>query len=333
LLSVRDLSVHFHTDQGVVRAADCVSFEVREDEVLCIVGESGAGKSATVLALLGLLPASARVTGEVWFGGRNLLDLPTEQLRSVRGAGLAVVFQDALAAFNPLHRIGDQIAEAIRAHHPRMGRRELHARAVELLGHVGIPNPERRVAEYPHSLSGGMRQRAMIAMAVANDPQVLIADEPTTALDVTTQAQVLEVLRRVREASRSSMVLITHDLGVVAGVANRVVVMYAGRIVESGPVDQVFSSPEHPYTIGLLASIPTLDGDGRRLARIAGQPPSLIDVPSGCAFHPRCPVMRTDEPCATTVPGLRTISSSGHLAACHLAGRLPTRDRAGTRAR
>jgi oligopeptide/dipeptide ABC transporter ATP-binding protein len=322
LLSVRDLRVQFRTGQGVVKAADGVSFDLAEDEVLGIVGESGSGKSVTALAVMGLLPATATVTGEVRFRGRSILDLPKDEIRALRGESLAIVFQDALAALNPLHRVGNQVVEAIQVHHPKVKRRDALARAVELFGQVGIESPATRVKQYPHELSGGMRQRALIAMAMANDPDVLIADEPTTALDVTTQAQVLEVLKTARSRTRSAMVLITHDLGVVSGVADRVLVMYAGKVVETGTVDAVFARPEHPYTLGLLRSRPRLEKTAARLERITGQPPSLIDVPTGCAFHPRCPFAQVPEPCASAVPDLRSSSSPEHLSACHFAGAL-----------
>ena len=320
---MRDLRVQFRTEQGIVKAADGVSFDLAEDEVLGVVGESGSGKSVTALAILGLLPATATVTGEVRFRGRSLLDLPEDEVRALRGERLAIVFQDALAALNPLHRVGNQIVEAIQVHHPKVHHREAMARAIELFGLVGIESPATRVKQYPHELSGGMRQRVLIAMAMANDPEVLIADEPTTALDVTTQAQVLEVLKAARRRTRSAMVLITHDLGVVSGVADRVLVMYAGKVVESGTVDEVFERSQHPYTLGLLRSRPRIEGVAvPRLERIAGQPPSLIDTPSGCAFHPRCPYSQLPEPCATHVPELRPTADPAHLAACHFAGSL-----------
>jgi peptide/nickel transport system ATP-binding protein len=319
---VRDLRVRFLTDRGVLKAADGVSFDLDEDEVLGIVGESGSGKSVTVHAMLGLLPRSASVSGEVRYRGRSLLDLPPDEARKVRGSNLAIVFQDALAALNPLHRLGDQLVEAIQVHHPEVRRREALARAVELFGLVGIESPATRVKQYPHELSGGMRQRALIAMAIVNDPDVLIADEPTTALDVTTQAQVLEVLKAARRRTRSAMVLITHDLGVVSGVADRVLVMYAGRVVEQGTVDEVLERPRHPYTLGLLGSRPRLRGGATRLERIVGQPPSLIDVPAGCPFHPRCRFAHLPVPCATEVPELLPSGEAGHLAACHFSGNL-----------
>jgi oligopeptide/dipeptide ABC transporter ATP-binding protein len=313
--------VQFHTDQGVVKAADGVSFSVWPDEVLGIVGESGSGKTVSALSVLRLLPPTATVTGKITFGGRDMLALSGSDLRSIRGDRMAVIFQDAMAALNPLHRVGQQVAEVIRIHHPETSRREAGRRAVELLGLVGIPTPEARARDYPNEFSGGMRQRVMIAMAIANKPDVLIADEPTTALDVTTQAQVLTVLQDVRRRTHSALILITHDFGVVAGVADRVVVMYAGKVVESGTVDEVLLDPAHPYTKGLLASMPRGEYEDGRLMRIPGQPPSLIDVPSGCAFHPRCPFVRMPDPCASAVPELRTVGT-GRRAACHFAGHL-----------
>ena len=319
LLSVRDLRVQFKTERGLVKAADGVSFDIGESEVVGIVGESGSGKTVTALSVLGLLPATAHITGEVRFRGRDLLTMGEPELRSLRGSSIGIVFQDALTALNPLRRVGTLVAEAIRTHHPETTRREVNERVHELLARVGIPHPATRAHQYPHEFSGGMRQRVMIAMAIANDPPLLIADEPTTALDVTTQAQVLEVLGKVRARSRSAMMLITHDLGVVAGVVDRMLVMYAGRVVESGTVAQVFNQPSHPYTLGLLASLPRLEGGrSRRLSRIPGQPPSLIHVPPGCAFHPRCPFARTPDPCATEEPSAGAAPGSGHLAACHL---------------
>jgi len=323
LLSVEDLRVQFRTDQGVVKAADGVTFSVWPDQVLGIVGESGSGKTVTALSVLRLLPPTARVTGTVRFKGRDMLALSGRDLRAVRGEGIALIFQDPLTALNPLHRVGQQIAEIIRIHHGDVSRREANRRAVELLGQVGIPIPAERARQYPYEFSGGMRQRVMIAMAMANHPQVLIADEPTTALDVTTQAQVLDVLQDVRRRLHSALILITHDFGVVAEVADRIVVMYAGKVVESGTVEQVLLRPAHPYTKGLLASRPDLEQEGRPLVRIAGQPPSLIDVPSGCAFHPRCPFARLPEPCATAVPEFLTVAGGrGHRAACHFSDQL-----------
>jgi oligopeptide/dipeptide ABC transporter ATP-binding protein len=322
LLTIEDLRVRFHTEQGVVKAAEGVSFAVWPDEVLGIVGESGSGKTVTALSVLRLLPPTARISGRIRFRGRDLLSLKAAELRAIRGDRIAVIFQDALAALNPLHRVGHQISEAIRVHHPEVSRDEAARRAVELLGLVGIPTPAERARLYPYEFSGGMRQRVMIAMAMANDPDVLIADEPTTALDVTTQAQILEVLQDVRRRTHSALILITHDIGVVAGVADRMVVMYAGRVVESGTVDEVLLDPAHPYTKGLLGSMPRWEQPDRRLMRIPGQPPSLIDVPAGCPFHPRCPFVQLPEPCAASVPELLSVSDTGHAAACHFRGQL-----------
>ena len=324
VLSVRDLHVEFPTDDGVVKAVDGVSFDVHENEVLGIVGESGSGKSVTSMSILGLLPKTARISGEVIFRGQSLLGLREKEMRSLRGRRIAMVFQDALAALNPVYRVGSQVAEAIKVHED-VPSHELRERVVKLLDLVGIPNPSDRADQYPHEYSGGMRQRAMIAMSIANDPDVLIADEPTTALDVTIQAQVLEVLERIQERTNSAILLITHDLGVVAGMADRVMVMYAGQQVELGGVDQIFYESRHPYTLGLLASLPRLDESGARvlrLHRIKGQPPSLIHVPPGCPFHPRCEFARVPEPCATVVPPFRAIDHAGHWSACHFAEEL-----------
>jgi oligopeptide/dipeptide ABC transporter ATP-binding protein len=324
LLEVRDLSVQFPTEDGVVHAVDHLSFEVRPNEVLGIVGESGSGKSVTSLAILGLLPKTAQITGEILFCGRNLLEMTEGQLQLLRGRRMAMVFQDSLAALNPVYTVGDQIAEAIQVHDQDIGRADLRDRVIELLNIVGIPNPTSRADQYPHEYSGGMRQRAMIAMSIANDPDVLIADEPTTALDVTIQAQVLDTLERVEAKTSSAVVLITHDLGVVAGVAQRVMVMYAGRSAEIGAVNDVFYEPCHPYTQGLLASLPRIDRrTSDKLHRIAGQPPSLIHVPSGCAFHPRCPLSEVPGVCDQQRPDLRVVSGH-HWSACHFAERLYT---------
>ncbi|MDP9071289.1 MAG: ABC transporter ATP-binding protein [Actinomycetota bacterium] len=318
VLSVRDLEVSFPTDNGVVKAVDGVSFEAFQGQTLGVVGESGSGKSVTALAVLGLLPETAVVSGEVRYRDQSLLDMDESERRKLRGSKLAMVFQDALAALNPVFRVGSQVEEAISVHH-KMGRRELRERAVGLLDLVGIPNAHKRADQYPHEFSGGMRQRAMIAMAIANDPDVLIADEPTTALDVTIQAQVLDVLERIQDRTESCILLITHDLGVVAGLVDRVMVMYAGKQVEIGQVDDIFYESRHPYTLGLLASLPRLDeGGGRqRLHSIKGQPPSLIRVPSGCAFHPRCLFAHLPEPCSTEQPALLAAGAHHHLSACH----------------
>ena len=322
LLEVRDLSVEFKTDDGIVKAVQNVSYTLRESETLGIVGESGSGKTVTSMAILGLLPKKrATITGEVRFRGRNILGLPEKELEKIRGKRIAMVFQDALAALNPVLRVGDQIAEAIAVH---TGEKvsTTDDRVIHLLDLVGIPNPRDRAEQYPHEYSGGMRQRAMIAMSIANDPDVIIADEPTTALDVTIQAQVLEVFQRIQERTRSAILLITHDLGVVAGVTDRILVMYAGRQVEGGTVDDVFYRPSHPYAQGLLASLPRLDRQrgGERLHRIKGQPPSLIFLPPGCAFNPRCP-NAVPGTCDAERPPLREVAP-GHVSACHFAAEL-----------
>ena len=325
VLSVRNLTVDFKTDDGVVHAVDDVSFDVYPNETLGIVGESGSGKSVTSMAILGLLPETATITGEVieFDGTEPAVGRSEKQLQPVRGDRIAMIFQDALAALNPVHRVGDQIAEAITVHHRREQGRAVAASVLELLDLVGIPNPSERAEQYPHEYSGGMRQRAMIAMAIANEPDVLIADEPTTALDVTIQAQVLDVLDRIQERTKSSILLITHDLGVVAGIADRVMVMYAGRQVERGTVDDVFYHPSHPYAQGLLASLPRLDRrrDGERLYRIKGQPPSLIFLPSGCAFHPRCVYADLHGVCVTERPEMKSVGTD-HTSACHFAATL-----------
>jgi len=326
VLSVDNLQVHFPTDGGLVKAVDGLSFTVRRNETLGLVGESGSGKSVTSLAVLGLLPKSARISGDVRFLGQSILGQSEKRLRDLRGRRIAMVFQDALAALNPVLTVGSQIAEAITVH-ADVDKKELRARVFELLDIVGIPDPTRRYRDYPHQYSGGMRQRAMIAMAIANEPDLLIADEPTTALDVTIQAQVLEVIERIQDRTRASVLLITHDLGVVAGLADRVLVMYAGRPAEIGTVDEIFYDPRHPYTRGLLASLPRSDRGtrGERLYRIKGQPPSLIRVPPGCAFHPRCPVSSDfDGICFRDRPSPREITPL-HDSACHFAETLEDR--------
>ena len=320
VLVVEDLTVDFATPDGPVHAVRGVSFTVDAEELVGIVGESGSGKSVTMMAVMGLLPKTATVKGSVRFRGEEILGLPDKQLRRYRGRKLAMIFQDPLTSLNPVFTVGDQIAEAIRVHND-VNRKAAMTRAAELLDLVGIPNAAKRARQYPHEFSGGMRQRAMIAMSIANDPDVLIADEPTTALDVTIQAQILEVLERAQEAVRSAIVLITHDLGVVAGVADRVMVMYAGRAVEQGLVDDVFLRPRHPYTLGLLESLPRLDAEGQeRLTPIVGSPPSLLHPPTGCPFHPRCRFVR--EICSEVVPELRFVGGLGQRSACHYAEEL-----------
>jgi peptide/nickel transport system ATP-binding protein len=289
VLSVRDLRVEFRTEGAVVRAVRGLTFDLAPGEILGIVGESGSGKSAAAMALTALnRSANATLEGEVLLGGRNLLTLRERELRPIRGAEIAMIFQDPMTSLTPVHRVGSLIGEVLRAHEP-LSRSQARARAIELLGDVGIPDPAARVDDYPHEFSGGMRQRVMIAMALACRPSVLIADEPTTALDVTIQAQILRLIRRLRAELHTAVVLITHDLGVVAQVADRVAVMYAGRFVEVGPTAVVFGSPRHPYTLGLLASVARTDRPRRALLRaISGQPPPMTMEDAGCAFRPRC---------------------------------------------
>jgi oligopeptide/dipeptide ABC transporter ATP-binding protein len=290
LLEVEDLHVAFHTDEGLVKAVDGVSFAVDPGKTLGIVGESGCGKSVANLSILGLTrDENAEITGRISFEGRDLQHLEAEELRHIRGNDIAMIFQDPLTSLHPFYRVGKQITEAIQTHRPLDDDAALE-RAVELLGLVGIPDPGRRVGDYPHEFSGGMRQRAMIAMALANEPKVLIADEPTTALDVTIQAQILQLLERLQQELGMAVILITHDLGVIAEIADEVLVMYAGRVVEQGPIDEIFYDPQHPYTWGLLGSVTRIDRPRTgRLAQITGQPPSLISPPQGCHFRPRCP--------------------------------------------
>ena len=321
VLEVEGLTVTFSTPDGPVHAVRGVDFFLGEDEVLGVIGESGSGKSVTMLAVMGLLPRTATVTGSVRYRGRELLGLPEAELRRYRGAKLAMIFQDPMTSLNPVLKVGKQIAEAMLTHRV-CDKREARDRAVELLRAVGIPRADQRFDDYPHQFSGGMRQRVMIAMAMANDPDVLIADEPTTALDVTIQAQILEVLETAQERTGAGVLLITHDLGLVAGVADRVEVMYAGRIVEEGSLDQIYYESRHPYSRGLMACLPRLDQRGRRLEPIGGAPPSLMNLPSGCVFHPRCPY-RTDL-CTEQVPALRPVDVDlEHRSACHYAEELP----------
>jgi peptide/nickel transport system ATP-binding protein len=315
LLEVRDLKVHFPTPDGIVKAVDGLSFKVHRGETFGIVGESGSGKSVTCLTALGLTNLDrAKVSGEVLFKGRNLLTLKKEQMRGIRGKELAMVFQDPFACLHPFYRVGDQIVEAVLTH-DKVGRAEAEKRALDVLDAVGIPRPKERFRSYPHEYSGGMRQRAMIAMALVHNPDLFIADEPTTALDVTVQAQILELIDRIKDEFNVGVILITHDLGVVADVAQSVMVMYAGRAVELGSRDEVFTNPMHPYAWGLLDSIPHIDQRGKRLIPIEGAPPSLIFVPRGCAFHPRCP--HRFEPCDQEKPALEE-RGGGHLDACYL---------------
>jgi oligopeptide/dipeptide ABC transporter ATP-binding protein len=322
VLSVRGLSVTFPTDDGIVHAVNGMTFDVRANEVLGVVGESGCGKTVMSLAMLGLLPPSAGVEGEVRLGDQCITGLSDRDLQRIRGTRVAMVFQDALTSLDPMFTVGSQLAEAIAVGgaHDRKG---TWSEVVRLLDVVGIPNPALRAGQYPHEYSGGMRQRAMIAIAIANDPELLVADEPTTALDVTIQAQVLDVLERIQERTRTAIMLITHDLGIVAGTADRVMVMYAGRVVELGSVDDVFYRSCHPYTLGLLASLPRVDRASRGvpLYRILGEPPSPLALPTGCTFHPRCQFASVPEPCATAEPLL--LPAAGlHRCACHFRDQL-----------
>jgi oligopeptide/dipeptide ABC transporter ATP-binding protein len=321
LLTVQDLSVSFTTDDGVVRAVRGVSYRLGPGEVLGIVGESGSGKSVTSLAVMGLLPKTAVISGSVRFRGEELLNRKESMLRTIRGNKIAMIFQDPLTSLNPVYSIGWQLAEALQAHHPDLSKRDAHDRSVSLLELVGIPNAKTRVDNYPHEFSGGMRQRVVIALAMANDPDVIIADEPTTALDVTVQAQVLETLEKAQEETGAAMVLITHDLGVIAGQADRILVMYAGKPIEVGTVDDIFYEPRMPYTLGLLGSLPRLDQRRQeRLTPITGAPPSLINLPPGCPFTPRCPLSR--DICEQEEPALLPTTSPLHVAACHFSDEL-----------
>jgi oligopeptide/dipeptide ABC transporter ATP-binding protein len=291
LLRVDDLRVGFEVGNQLVRAVDGVSFSIRRGEIFGIVGESGCGKSATLRALIGLLPSSgARTTGSVLYGGRNLLALGERPLRRIRGAEISMVFQDPMTFLNPVLRVSEQIEEALKQH-TELGRGERRARAVDLMRLVGIALPERRLREYPHQFSGGMRQRVLLAIALACGPKVLLADEPTTALDVTIQDQILKLLKRLRDELGMSIILVSHDLGVIAQMCERVAVMYAGQVVESAPVRELIRNPRHPYTVGLLSSLPRLDVDSRYLVPIPGSPPSMTELPQGCRFAPRCPLV------------------------------------------
>jgi oligopeptide/dipeptide ABC transporter ATP-binding protein len=300
VLSIRDLRVSFPTVNGTVQAVRGVDLDVGEGEMVGVVGESGSGKSVTFLGLMGLLPKSTIIEGSAKIRGEELVGRTSKQMRSVRGKKIAMIFQDPLSALNPVHKIGRQVVEMIQSHQD-LSKDAAHKKAVELLDIVGIPQPDQRAMQYPHEFSGGMRQRVMIAMAIANDPEVLIADEPTTALDVTVQAQILEVMQRIQHELGTAIVLITHDLGVVARVVDRVQVMYAGRAAERGSVDTIFREPSHPYTRGLLASLPGLERE--RLVPIPGAPPNMLQPPPGCAFAPRCPYAMPE--CTAELPELR----------------------------
>ncbi|MEO0494278.1 MAG: ABC transporter ATP-binding protein [Actinomycetota bacterium] len=313
LLDVDDLRVTFPSEDGNVLAVRGVSYQVRRGEVFSIVGESGSGKSVSTMALMGLLPTTAKIEGSATYLGNQLIGQPDRDVRKYRGNDIAMIFQDPMTSLNPVYTVGRQLAEIVRAHHrvsPKVARKQ----AIEALDLVGIPQPELRVDAYPHEFSGGMRQRVMIAMAMMNQPDIIIADEPTTALDVTVQAQVLETLMEVKDELNAAIILITHDLGVVAGAADRVAVMYGGRFVEQGTVDQIFTKPQMPYTLGLLGAIPSLDSEGE-LTPIPGTPPSLLNPPDGCPFSPRCSF--TVDMCDAAEPDLVETDDPGHRAACH----------------
>ena len=314
LLAVEDLNVRFPTEDGLVHAVRGVDYTLRSGEVLGIVGESGSGKSVTSLAVMGLLPASARVTGSVRYRGQELLGQSDRSMSRVRGKGVSMIFQDPMTSLDPVYKVGFQIEETLRTHDKNLSSKAAQARAADLLAMVGIPNAAERTRSYPHEFSGGMRQRVVIAIAMANQPDVIIADEPTTALDVTVQAQILEVLQTALTETGAAMVLITHDLGVVAGIADRVLVMYAGRPVEIGSVEDIYYEPRMPYTLGLLGSLPRLDASTRqRLTPIKGSPPSVVNMPPGCPFAPRCPLHIAE--CDVVEPD-RVEVGSGHAAAC-----------------
>jgi peptide/nickel transport system ATP-binding protein len=316
LHEVKNLSVHFPTDDGIVKAVDGVSFSINQGETLGVVGESGSGKSVSFLTVMGLIRSDqAVIEGEIIFQGQDLLKVDQDELREVRGDKISMIFQDPMTSLHPYYRVGAQISEAVREHQ-KVSKQEAHEQAVEMLRRVGIPRPDERANQYPHEFSGGMRQRAMIAMALALNPDLLIADEPTTALDVTVQAQILDLIDRQQQEFNAAVVIITHDLGVVAEHCDNIQVMYAGKIVESGDRRDIYYGPHHPYTWGLLSSIPRLgEGSSERLKPIQGLPPSLIYVPSGCAFHPRCPYVF--DKCKTDIPPL--LPADGHHAsACHL---------------
>lgn len=321
LLEVEHLTVDFRTDDGTVQAVRGVDFTVDAGQVLAIVGESGSGKSVTAMSILGLLPPSATIGGRVGWQGEDLLQVKPSRLQQVRGGEIAMIFQDPLTALNPVYKVGRQIEEMVLVHE-KISRKAARERAIEMLALVGIPQPEKRVDQYTHEFSGGMRQRAMIAMALSCSPKLIIADEPTTALDVTVQAQVLEVLVDLAERTSTAVVLITHDLGVVAGMADKVSVMYGGRLVETGTADDVFDATGHPYTAGLLDSLPRLDGDiDDPLIPIPGQPPSMLTPPPGCSFHPRCRFAQQEAGCMDVQPPDLEVGP-GHASACHRAPEL-----------
>jgi peptide/nickel transport system ATP-binding protein len=317
LLDVRDLRTYFQTEDGTVKAVDGVDFSVERGQTVGIVGESGCGKSVTCLTIMGLNERrNTETSGQVLFNGEDLLAVKPDRLRELRGSEVAMIFQDPMTSLNPVHSIGRQLVEAVLLHED-VSKKEARSRAIESLKEVGIPRAERRIGDYPHQFSGGMRQRVMIAMAMINDPKLLIADEPTTALDVTTQAQILVLMQKLQQDHGTAIVMITHDLGVVAETADEVVVMYAAKVVERGKVDSIFNQPQHPYAWGLLGSLPRLDVDLERLAQIPGQPPSLLRPPKGCRFNPRCPYVM--EVCKQKLPELEPVSTDPtHEQACFL---------------
>jgi oligopeptide transport system ATP-binding protein len=317
ILEVHDLSVEFHSDEGAVRAVDGVSFAIQRGEILGLVGESGAGKTLTSEAILRLIRCPpGRITGEILYRGRNVLQLGEAELEDIRGKEIAMIFQNPISSLNPVFRVGEQLLETMALHFPER-RRTLWQKAVDILTRVGIPSAERRAQDYPHQFSGGMCQRAMIGMGIACTPSLLIADEPTTALDVTIQAQILTLIRRLAAELGMAVLLVSHDLGIISQMCHRIIVMYAGKIVEEATTATIFHAPEHPYTRGLMACIPRLDNVPARLGSIAGVMPGLRDIPSGCRFHPRCPL--SESRCALEEPALRTLADD-HLVACHLAG-------------
>ena len=321
LLEVQDLRVHFRTQDGLVKAVDGVSYRLERGRTLGIVGESGSGKSVTSLAVMGLHHgSSAQISGHIRLDGEELVGASPARVRELRGDKMAMIFQDPLSSLHPYFSVGSQIVEAYRVHHPDATKKQARQRAVDMLGRVGIPEPSARVDDYPHQFSGGMRQRVMIAMSLCNDPELLIADEPTTALDVTVQAQILDLIHDLQSEFGSAVVMITHDLGVVAELSDDILVMYAGRVAEYGSAADIFGQPGHPYTWGLLASMPRMDRERlTRLVPIPGTPPSLIRVPSGCPFHPRCRYGHLNGGRSETeVPELRATEETGHLVACHL---------------
>lgn len=324
VLSIRGLTTEITTQHGVIRAAQDISFDLEQGETLGIVGESGSGKTISMMSILGLLPSRvARITaGSVVFDGQDIVGATRRKLKKLRGKELGVIFQDPMTSLNPVLTIGWQLVEAIRAHREDLSRDQAEERAVELLDIVGVPNASIRLRQFPHEFSGGMKQRAMIAMAIANGPKVLIADEPTTALDVTIQAQILEVLQIAQRETSAALILITHDLGVMAEMADRVMVMYSGRVVETGTVSEVFHDPRHPYTVGLLTSLPRIGIELERLIPIPGTPPGGLDTPSGCAFHPRCEMSGGRERCRSDVPALLELGSE-RASACHFPDEVP----------